>query len=264
MNDSEDKLLEAKLGDMADRCERYGCPVYSSFLDEHECVVAEKWCGGLSSDFGWILNGGFADARRKMLAVYPIYCSLPDEDDFPMKCLTFTYRKEDKLTHRDFLGSFMGQRLKREVIGDIIVSEGETQTFVTEVAAKAILDSVTKIGRVGVKITDDVDFRLDAEQKYKEISGTVASLRLDCIVSLAANLHVLLVKEILPVALCYVNVVRTLFGDRIVQHLDIVGLYLSALENSIFIAVVARHIEAVGAAENEREIADIVAAVGLL
>ena len=188
MNDSEDKLLEAKLGDMADRCERYGCPVYSSFLDEHECVVAEKWCGGLSSDFGWILNGGFADARRKMLAVYPIYCSLPDEDDFPMKCLTFTYRKEDKLTHRDFLGSFMGQRLKREVIGDIIVSEGETQTFVTEVAAKAILDSVTKIGRVGVKITDDVDFRLDAEQKYKEISGTVASLRLDCIVSLAANL----------------------------------------------------------------------------
>lgn len=188
MNDSEDKLLEAKLGDMADRCERYGCPVYSSFLDEHECVVAKKWCGGLSSDFGWILNGGFADARRKMLAVYPIYCSLPDEDDFPMKCLTFTYRKEDKLTHRDFLGSFMGQRLKREVIGDIIVSEGETQTFVTEVAAKAILDSVTKIGRVGVKITDDVDFRLDAEQKYKEISGTVASLRLDCIVSLAANL----------------------------------------------------------------------------
>ena len=188
MNDSEDKLLEAKLGDMADRCERYGCPVYSSFLDEHECVVAEKWCGGLSSDFGWILNGGFADARRKMLAVYPIYCSLPDEDDFPMKCLTFTYRKEDKLTHRDFLGSFMGQRLKREVIGDIIVSEGETQTFVTEVAAKAILDSVTKIGRVGVKITDDVDFRLDAEQKYKEISGTVASLRLDCIVSLATNL----------------------------------------------------------------------------
>ena len=188
MNDSEDKLFEAKLGDMADRCERYGCPVYSSFLDEHECVVAEKWCGGLSSDFGWILNGGFADARRKMLAVYPIYCSLPDEDDFPMKCLTFTYRKEDKLTHRDFLGSFMGQRLKREVIGDIIVSDGETQTFVTEVAAKAILDSVTKIGRVGVKITDDVDFRLDAEQKYKEISGTVASLRLDCIVSLAANL----------------------------------------------------------------------------
>ena len=188
MNDSEDKLLEAKLGDMADRCERYGCPVYASFVDEYECVVAEKWCGGLSSDFGWILNGGFADARRKMLAVYPIYCSLPDEDDFPMKCLTFTYRKEDKLTHRDFLGSFMGQRLKCEVIGDIIVSEGETQTFVTEVAAKAILDSVTKIGRVGVKITDDVDFRLDAEQKYKEISGTVASLRLDCIVSLAANL----------------------------------------------------------------------------
>lgn len=188
MNEPADKLLEAKLGDMADRCERRGSPVYSSFLDEHECAVAEQWCKRLSSDLGWIFSGGYADARRKMLAVYPVYCSGYAEDPFPMKCLTFTYRKEDKLTHRDFLGSFMAQRLKREVIGDIIVSEGETQTFVTDVAAKLLMSSVTKIGRVGVKTADDIGFRLDAAQKFKDISGTVASLRLDCVVSLAANL----------------------------------------------------------------------------
>ena len=187
MNEAEDKLFEAKLGDMTDRCERYGCPVYSSFLDERQCAAAEQWCQRNAGGLGFQFSGGYEGARRKMLAVYPMYCSEYAGREFPMKCLTITYRREDKLTHRDILGSFMAQRLKREVIGDIIVSEGESQTFVTEVAAK-LLVSVSKIGRVGVKITDERELELDVVQEFREISGTVASLRLDCIVSLAANL----------------------------------------------------------------------------
>ena len=105
-----------------------------------------------------------------------------------LMCLTFTYRSEDKLTHRDFLGSFMAQQLRREVIGDIVVGEGVAQAFVTDVAARLIGSSVTKIGRVGVKLTDDEPFRLENAQKFQEISGTVASLRLDCAVGLAAHL----------------------------------------------------------------------------
>ena len=188
MNEQEDKLFEARLGDMTSRCERDGVPVFSSFLDERQCILAEQWCkrniGGLKS----MLWGGFDGARRKMLAVCPDYCEDYITEEFPMKCLTFTYRREDKLTHRDFLGSFMAQRLKREVIGDIIVGEGEAQTFVTDVAARLIMSSVQKIGRVGVKIADDRLFGLDVRQEFRSISGTVASLRLDCIVSLAANI----------------------------------------------------------------------------
>ncbi len=123
-----------------------------------------------------------------MLAVYHDYCDDYVEEDYPFVCLTFTYRKEDKLTHRDFLGTFMGMQLKREVIGDIVVAEGEAQAFVTEVAAKLILSSVSKIGRVGVKVSDDRPFELEVRQEYKKIIGTVASLRLDCIVSLAAHI----------------------------------------------------------------------------
>ena len=188
MNEAEDKFFEARLSDMTDRCERYGSPVYSSFLDERQCSLAEQWCQRNAGGAEYCLSGGYEGARRKMLAVYPAYCAEYAADEFPMKCLTITYRKEDKLTHRDILGSFMAQCLKREVIGDIVTGEGETQTFVTEVAARTILSSVSKIGRVGVKITDDRGFELDIVQEFKDMSGTVASLRLDCIVSLAANL----------------------------------------------------------------------------
>ena len=188
MNEPADKLLAAKLGDMVSRCERDGCPVFSSFLDEHQCALAQQWCARNCGGLRYMLSGGYDGARRRILAVYPDYCEDLITDEFPFVCLTFTFRKEDKLSHRDFLGSFMGMRLKREAVGDIVVSEGITQAFVTQVAARLITSETVKIGRVGVKITGDRPFELEQAQQYKEISGTVASLRLDCVVAMAANI----------------------------------------------------------------------------
>lgn len=184
-----DKLFEARLSDMTDRCERSGAAVFSNFLDERQCAEAEHWCMRNAGGLKYRLWGGYDGAGRKMLAVYPDYFDdefIPDE--MPMKCITFAYRKEDSLSHRDFLGSFMALCLKREVIGDIVTGEGITQVFATEIAARDILSSVSKIGRVGVKVTDERPFELENIRKFKDISGTVASLRSDCIVSLAANI----------------------------------------------------------------------------
>lgn len=187
MNAQPDKLFFARLADMVSRCGRDYAPVFSSFLDERQCAEAELWCRANVGDLSYMLWGGYDGARRKMLAVCPEYLGDEVRGMFPMKCLTFTYREEDKLTHRDFLGSFMAQMLRREVIGDIVTGEGKAQAFVTDIAAGSVTASVTKIGRVGVKISDDRPFELDDAQKFQDMSGTVASLRLDCIVSLAAK-----------------------------------------------------------------------------
>lgn len=196
MNDSPEKLLAARIGDMYDRAERDFSCVYSSFLDEGQCALAEKLCQSRSRetvssgmDILYTLWGGYEDAMRKILCVYSSFCSDTVMQDFPVKCLTFSYRREDKLTHRDFLGSFMGMKLKRETVGDILVAEGRAQAFVTDTAAKLITStSATKIGRVGVRISDEIPFELRNTQKFKDMSGTVASLRLDCVVSLAAKI----------------------------------------------------------------------------
>lgn len=188
MNEQTDKLFIARLGDMVSGCEKNGCPVFSRFFDERQCAQSELWCRANAGGLMYRLWGGFPDARRKMLAVYPDYCEEYILEEFPMKCLTFTYRREDDLTHRDFLGSLMGQKLKREVVGDIVIDEGIAQVFVTETAAGAILGSVSKIGRVGVKVSDTRPFELEVRQEFRDMSGTVASLRLDCIVSLTAKL----------------------------------------------------------------------------
>ena len=188
MNDQEDKLFTARLSDMVSLCERDSSPHFSSFLDERQCALAEMWCRRNTGGLHWLLWGGFPEARRKMLAVFPDFCDDYITEEFPVKCLTFSYRREDRLSHRDFLGTFMGLRLRRETIGDIIADEGKAQVFVTEVAARLITASVSKIGRVGVKVDDQRPFELTVKQEFQNISGTVASMRLDCIVGLAAKL----------------------------------------------------------------------------
>ena len=188
MDPSEEKLFYARLGDLLDRAERSGCAAFSRFLDERQSALAEQYLRRSAGDKLFTLWGGFPEARRKMLAVYPEYLRDTVMEDFPMECVTFTFRREDKLTHRDFLGSLMALGLKREAVGDIVTDEGIAQVFVTETAAKAILTSVSKVGRVGVEVSGGREFCLDAEQEYMEISGTVASLRLDCVVGLACGL----------------------------------------------------------------------------
>ncbi|MCM1133226.1 MAG: YlmH/Sll1252 family protein [Ruminococcus flavefaciens] len=187
MNVSSDKFFFAKLGDLVSRAERNGVCGFSDFLDERQCAEAELWCRRNAGSLRYKFWGGFSEASRKMLAVYPDYCEDYILEEFPFMCVTFTYRKEDKLTHRDFLGTFMGMRMKREIIGDIVVGEGIAQAFVTDVAGKLISTTVSKIGRTGVKCFTDRPFELEVKQNFAEISGTVASLRLDCVVALAMN-----------------------------------------------------------------------------
>lgn len=187
MNGAEDKFFAARLGDIVKRSERDGLCCFSNFLDEKQCVEAQRWCQYNAGSLMHTLFGGFPDAKRRILAVFPDYYEDCITDEFPIKCLTFTFRRGDRLTHRDFLGTFMGLRLKRDVIGDIIVGEGIAQVFVTDIAARLIMSSVSKIGKTGVKIFDDRPFQLEVKQEFRNISGTVASMRLDCVVGLAAG-----------------------------------------------------------------------------
>lgn len=188
MQKDSNKLFIARLEDMKDRCEKNGMCVFSKFLDERQCILAQQWCEKNTGSLMFSLWGGFEQARRKMLAVYPDYCESFIREEYPVKCLTFVYRPQDRLTHRDFLGAFMSMELKREVVGDIVTDEGIAQVFVTDVAAGLIRSCIRKIGKTGVKVSDSRPFSLEIKQEYKEISGTVASLRLDCVVSLAANI----------------------------------------------------------------------------
>lgn len=188
MKEPDSRFLEARIEDMYRQCERNYSPVYSAFLDERQCAEAEIVCSRQRSEMKYALWGGYENARRKILCVYDEYSADSFMENMPFRCLTFNFRKEDRLSHRDFLGAFMSLMLKREAIGDIVIAEGKAQAFAADAAAQVILSSIGKIGRIGVKVSGDEPFCLEIKQEFQEICVTVASLRLDCVAAAAARL----------------------------------------------------------------------------
>ena len=97
------------------------------------------------------LYGGFQEAERKVAGFFPDYVEIDEQlpSLFPLEPLTARFREQDKLSHRDFLGSLMGLRISREMIGDILVGNGFAVFFVLNQAVPPILNEMKKVGRVG-------------------------------------------------------------------------------------------------------------------
>ena len=102
----------------------------------------------------------------------------------PVVCLRCTFYQEDSPSHRDFLGALMGAGIGRETVGDICVDKGSCDFFVTSEIAPYILQNFTSAGRTRVHIQRIplMDARIPAPE-VKEIKDTLASLRLDSVIS---------------------------------------------------------------------------------
>lgn len=182
----EDAILVRRICDIARRAEDKYFPCFSHFLDSRQQSLAKEVLMSLCCD-NFAFFGGYEGASRVKLGVFPDY-EQSDEEKFSISSFTFTYRDEDKLTHRDLLGSLMSLNIKRDTIGDIIVGEGKSVVYADENVSYLILHDIKKIGRTGVKVHEGSDGSVIPVQTFTEISGTVSQLRLDCIVSLAVGL----------------------------------------------------------------------------
>lgn len=178
----EQEFLVARISDTADICERNNTPKFLGFLSEEESVLAERVLEKRNVRFS--LFGGYSNAKRKILGCIPEWA---EDISFPISALTFTFRKENSLGHRDFLGSLMALGIKRETVGDILVEEGRAVIFVLDEISDYVINEIDKIGRTGVKITRGFEDNLPQSDTLTEFSDTIASERLDCVVASLSN-----------------------------------------------------------------------------
>ncbi|MBQ5317668.1 MAG: RNA-binding protein [Oscillospiraceae bacterium] len=181
----DDRILVSHILDMIEICERSYQPKFSFFLDERQVILAENVMQEQHCEH-YSFSGGYDNASRKVLGVFPAYWE--DKENYPISILSIKYRESDKLTHRDFLGVFMSRQIKRNMLGDIVVGKGEATVFVYKTVKDMLLSEISKIGSVGVKITEIDNADIKAEQSFIEKIGTVSSLRLDSVVSVASGL----------------------------------------------------------------------------
>lgn len=130
--------------------------------------------------------GGYANAERQMLVYLPEYLDEAAlyEDDSPIVCLRAEYFHGDSLSHRDFLGALMGAGIGRETVGDICVGKGSCDFFVTSEIAPYVAQSFTSAGRTQLRITRVALTEAQIpEPEVKQITDTLASVRLDSVIS---------------------------------------------------------------------------------
>ena len=179
----EDRLLLAKLWDKINAGIRKNIPANTCFLSPRELEMARYLFG---QPEGLYAFGGYPEAERKMLVFLPDYLeeSALMEVDSPVVCLRCTFYLEDSLSHRDFLGALMGAGIGRETVGDICVDKGSCDFFVTAEIAPYILQNFTSAGRTRVHIRQIplTEASIPAPE-VKEIKDTLASLRLDSVIS---------------------------------------------------------------------------------
>ncbi len=180
---SEDKLLLAKLWDKITAGMRKNIMASTCFLSPRELEMARYLFG---EPEGLYAFGGYEDAERKMLVYLPDYLqedTLYGEDS-PVACLRCSFFQGDGPSHRDFLGALMGAGIGRETLGDICVGQGRCDFFATKEIAPYILQNFTGAGRT--KVHMDIIPVAEAqipEPEVKELRDTLASLRLDSVIS---------------------------------------------------------------------------------
>ena len=176
-------MLLAKVWDKINAGIRKNVPASTCFLSPRELEMTRFLFG----DAEGLLNfGGWEDAERKMLIFLPEYLEEESlyEEDSPIVCLRAEFFHGDSPSHRDFLGALMGAGIGRETVGDICVDTESCDFFVTAEIAPYIEQSFTSAGRTHLRIRR-IPLREAniPEPEVKEIRDTLASLRLDSVIS---------------------------------------------------------------------------------
>ncbi len=134
-----------------------------------------------------VFYGGYPEAERQMLLYVPEYLdwdSYVPDTDFPLCCIRATFYNGDTPSHKDFLGALMGAGIARETLGDICVGQGQCDFFVSRDICPYVLQSFVSAGRTHLHLEQLPLSQVQiAAAKTQEIRDTVASVRLDAVIS---------------------------------------------------------------------------------
>lgn len=198
-------LLEARIEDYLTQAER-GTVAVSPFLSPGERRRAERYLSQRGERNRAVFWGGYGDAERTCLFLLPdFYGELSDlcpEGDAALasfldgasedgvSAIRVTGSGYRTLSHRDYLGSLLGLGLERDAVGDIAVqNEREAVVFCKKHLKSFLVETLEKVASDTVRCREYViDEHFTDGRRYRPISDTVASARVDCVVASLTNL----------------------------------------------------------------------------
>ena len=186
----EERLLLSRVWDKCEQCRTRNIPTATGFLSPQEQAAAQHLLNALGCREGYVLWGGYDGAERAVLLFLPDWMDPSDAGTYsPIRCLRAAFRKEENLTHRDFLGSLMALGLTREKIGDILVEKGGCQVLLDPSMTDFLLQNWDSAGREKLTVTPlPLSALAVPHAAVKELRDTVSSLRLDNVLAAGFSL----------------------------------------------------------------------------
>ena len=220
--EKDERLLLASIEDKARRCQRTNAPQHTGFLSLEQCAAAEDICRG--EHYRGLLYGGYEDAERRVMIFLPDYM---DEEDIPGQFQPLSAIRAElskgaqKLSHRDYLGALLGLGVERSVIGDILVRDDGADIIVLAEMADFFVRNFEKAGRMNLHVSQiELDSIKQSYVDHSEITDTVASLRLDNLISSAFRLSRGAAQEAVRQGLVSVNGRQSLKADMALDEGD--------------------------------------------
>lgn len=183
MKDKDTGYIYNRLLEQAQTCYNRDIPVATDFLDLNSQSIYHT----AVKDMPPVVRkemGGYDLAERKLILFLP-YEDYPYQLPYDIIRITPSGpRFAEKPGHRDYLGALMNLGIVREKLGDIITDEDGAYVFCVSSVSEYIVSSLSKIRNTFVKAEIMPDMEFDYKPRFEEIQGTVASLRLDSVISL--------------------------------------------------------------------------------
>ncbi len=228
IQNSEFNMLTARISDFARRSLSGELSV-SSFLSPSEVAVARVILSEKKIAHRAVFFGGYSEAERQRLLLLPSYTDDFDGDSaekldtyFSDECreavcsLIIRGSGYRQLSHRDYLGSVLSLGIERDAIGDIVLLDKTCAViFCSGKIREFLKGSLERISTDAVSVTDfDVTGNFSAHREFKRINDTVASNRLDCVVSALTGLSREKAQEFIKKELCQLNYMTECRCDR--------------------------------------------------
>ncbi len=226
---NEKDILISHALDMKEKCADNSLITSTNFmsLDEISTVkTAEREFSQYTDTFYY---GGYDDAERRIAVFAPKFMNITDieeylsknEDENPVCILRLKKDKFTLLSHRDYLGAIMGLGIKREMTGDIKVSDEGAEVFCLKSIAAFLSENLKKTGRGSVESEIVPVGEMKQGTEKTEIKFySVASLRLDTVVSAVFNLSRGTAAEAVSKGVVYVNSSQCLKNDFMLKQGD--------------------------------------------
>ncbi len=181
---NKEDILHKRFIELANICCYKNIPVFSDFLDLNEQTIFLGCIKELPL-VNYRLDGGFDTAERKIVCFIPIDMENYSIPVRVIKVEPVNSKYAEKCSHRDYLGSVMNLGLDRSKFGDFVVSDDICYILCMDNIFEYVCDNLITVKHTRVQCSEAEIADVTAGIKYDIISGTVASVRLDSVLSIA-------------------------------------------------------------------------------